>query len=146
MWEWRCVIIVTLYVYFVDQCHRYILLISMKLVMTDAWLLSVIQLLGAYITEYNTVTVILVLCSLLTLWVSYKNNMLWICLPWLHVCNLLWICLPWWILNPKQVVDCWWTLYLWTTKEPNQAKRNPINPKQNQYCSVCHLSQVYQTQ
>ena len=30
MWEWCCFITTTLYVYFVDQCHPYILLISMK--------------------------------------------------------------------------------------------------------------------
>ena len=30
MCEWRCVVTATLYVYFVDQCHPYILLISAK--------------------------------------------------------------------------------------------------------------------
>ena len=30
MWEWCCVITATLYVYFVDKCHPYILLISTK--------------------------------------------------------------------------------------------------------------------
>ena len=30
MWEWCCVITATLYRYFVDQCHLYILLVLMK--------------------------------------------------------------------------------------------------------------------
>ena len=32
MWKWYCVITATLYVYFVDQCHSYIPLISTEIV------------------------------------------------------------------------------------------------------------------